>query len=61
MVYIAAILLYILASMIAGHFGRKRRIGYWGWLFLSILITPLIALLFLFLSSPKADPEPVDG
>ena len=32
--------------------GRKRRIGFWGFFFLSILVTPLITGLLIFAAGP---------
>lgn len=49
------VFLYLLFSGIAGFFGRNRRIGFWGFFFLSLVVTPLItSLLIYFAASPKA-------
>jgi hypothetical protein len=44
---------YFILSLVAGIAGRKRRIGFWGFFFCSILFTPFISLLFLFLATPR--------
>lgn len=44
---------YLLLCLVAGFAGRKRRIGFWGFFFSSILFTPFISLLFLFLAAPR--------
>jgi len=46
-------LLYFALCLLAGIAGRKRRIGFWGFLFSSIIFTPFISLLFLFLATPR--------
>ncbi|HTP25821.1 MAG TPA: hypothetical protein VMK12_09205 [Anaeromyxobacteraceae bacterium] len=46
--------IYLVLSLVAGILGRNRRIGFWGFLFCSILFTPLVSLLFLFFSAPRA-------
>ena len=44
---------YLALCLVAGIAGRKRRIGFWGFLFCSILFTPVISLLFIYLSTPR--------
>lgn len=44
---------YLLGSMLAGYIGRNTRIGYWGFFFISLIVTPIISLLFLYFSYPK--------
>jgi hypothetical protein len=46
------ILLYLVLSLVAGIAGRKRRIGFWGFFFSSIIFTPFVSLLFLFFATP---------
>lgn len=45
--------IYFLLCLAAGIAGRKRRVGFWGFFFCSILFTPFISLLFLFLATPR--------
>lgn len=48
--------LYLVLCGLAGFLGRKRRIGFWGFFFLSILVTPLItASLIYFAAQPRTD------
>jgi hypothetical protein len=44
---------YLALCLVAGVLGRKRRIGFWGFFFSSILFTPLIGLLYLYFASPR--------
>jgi len=46
-------LAYLFLCLLAGIGGRKRRIGFWGYFFCSILFTPIISLLFLYFAAPK--------
>jgi hypothetical protein len=48
------LLVYLILCGIAGFFGRKRRIGFWGFFFLSIIVTPIITMLLIyFAAAPK--------
>ena len=44
----------ILLSVICGYFGRHRLIGFWGFFFLSLIVTPIITLLFLIFTIDKS-------
>jgi hypothetical protein len=44
---------YVVLCLAAGIMGRKRRIGFWGYVFCSFIFTPLISLLFLYFASPR--------
>jgi hypothetical protein len=44
---------YVALSILAGVFGRNRRIGFWGFVFCSIIFTPVVSLLFLYFSAPR--------
>jgi len=44
---------YLVLCLVAGVAGRNRRIGFWGFLFCSILFTPFISLLFLYFASMR--------
>ena len=46
-------LAYLALCLLAGIAGRKRRIGFWGFLFASILFTPFISLMFLYFATPR--------
>ncbi len=49
----ALALLYISGALLAGIAGRDRRIGFWGFFFLSLIVTPVLSLIFLFVATPK--------
>jgi hypothetical protein len=38
-----------------GFLGRYRKLGFWGYFFASLLLTPLIGVLLLLVSAPKRD------
>ena len=44
---------YLALCLVAGILGRNRRIGFWGFLFCSIIFTPFVSLLFLFFATPR--------
>lgn len=46
------VVLYIVLCTVVGFLGRRRRIGFWGFVFLSVLLTPLITGLFIFFAAP---------
>ncbi len=46
------ILLILASSLLAGILGRKRRIGFWGFFFASMVFTPLVTLSFLYFAAP---------
>jgi hypothetical protein len=50
---VALVFVYLAFCLVAGVAGRNRRIGFWGFLFCSILFTPLISLLFLYFAAPR--------
>jgi len=52
---IVIILLYLGLSLLVAILGRKRKWGFWGYLWSSILFTPFLGLVFLLASDPKPD------
>jgi hypothetical protein len=56
---IELVVIYLLLCLIAGFLGRRRRIGFWGFVFVSILLTPLVSTLFIFLAAPARRVRPV--
>lgn len=44
---------YVALCLVAGIAGRNRRIGFWGFLFCSVIFTPIISLLFMYFSTPR--------
>jgi hypothetical protein len=50
------IIAYILVGLLVALSGRNRKMGFWGYFFGSILLTPLIGLLLVLASDPKEPP-----
>lgn len=50
---------FVILATIIGFFGRKYRFGFWGYFFMSILLTPVVGLLALIAAMPKSPPRPV--
>ena len=50
---VGLVFLYLALSLVAGIAGRNRRMGFWGFLFSSICLTPIITLLFLYCAAPR--------
>ncbi|HVR98287.1 MAG TPA: hypothetical protein VMW27_16855 [Thermoanaerobaculia bacterium] len=46
-------LFWIGLSALAGYVGRDRMLGFWGFFFLSLLFSPILFLIVLFLTVPK--------
>jgi hypothetical protein len=46
--------LYLALCVIAGVAGRRRRLGFWGFLFCSVIFTPVLTLLFIYFASPRS-------
>jgi len=44
---------YIALCLLVGILGRETRVGYWGTVVISIVITPFLAFLFLFFFAPR--------
>jgi hypothetical protein len=44
---------YLLLCLMAGIVGRNRRIGFWGFVFCSVIFTPVISLLFIYFATPR--------
>ena len=45
---------HLVGSLVVGYAGRHRRIGFVGFVILSLLITPVLALLALWMSAPSS-------
>lgn len=50
---VGAIFLYLGLCFLAGIAGRHRRIGFWGFFFSSIMFTPFISFLYLYIAMPR--------
>lgn len=52
------ILLVVLCSLGIGFFGRRKKLGFWGFFFASLMLTPVFGLLLLIIAGPgPAMPE----
>jgi len=47
------ILIYVALCVAVGFLGRNRKWGFWGYLWSSILFSPLLGILFLLAADPK--------
>ena len=55
---IVTVLVYLVICYIVALIGRNRKFGFWGYFFLSILLTPIIGLLTVVASdSRKKEPN----
>jgi hypothetical protein len=52
------LVLYVIAAVLVGFAGRNRRIGFPGFFVLSLLMTPPLAFVIVFLSAPKESSPP---
>jgi len=49
---------YLVLAVLVGLCGRRRRMGFVGFLILSLLITPPLALLFVYLTQSRRRHDP---
>jgi len=47
----------LFACFLIGLVGKNRKMGFWGYFFASIVLTPLIGLLLVLASDPKPKPQ----
>lgn len=45
--------LFLAAAILVGLMGRDRKMGFWGYFFASLLLTPLLGLLLVIVSGKK--------
>jgi hypothetical protein len=43
---------YVILCFAAAFIGRKRLIGFWGFFFLSLIVTPFATMFFVFVCTP---------
>jgi len=48
------ILLAVLLSLFIGFLGRRKKLGFWGFFFASLMLTPILGLLLLIVAGPGA-------
>jgi len=49
--HISLILIYIFICYLVALMGRNRKFGFWGYLFLSIFMTPIVGIMFVIASN----------
>ena len=59
MLILEFLLVYILVSFVVAFLGRHRRVGFWGFFFLSLITTPVLTSLFIFFAAPARKRRPV--
>lgn len=50
---INALIILLITSAIVAYLGRNKRMGFWGYFFGSILLTPIIGALLVIVSDKK--------
>jgi predicted PurR-regulated permease PerM len=50
---------YIFCAVLIGYFGRKRKMGFWGYFFATLLLTPFVGIILLLVTE-KVKPEDDD-
>ena len=46
---------YVVMSLLIAIAGQNRKFGFWGYFFCSLLLTPILGLLFVIASGPRTD------
>lgn len=59
--YAGGAILYIVLCLIVAMIGRRRKWGYWGYLWSSVLFTPLLGLVFVIAADPPPRRKRVTG
>ena len=47
----------ILISFLFGYLGRNRKMGFWGYFFATLLLTPFVGAILLIVSEKKSSKE----
>lgn len=50
-------LLWIALSLLVGYVGRHRKFGFWGYMFVSLFLTPLVGFLTVLSSDARKNIE----
>jgi fumarate reductase subunit C len=48
----ALAIVWMIGSLVVGLFSIRRRLGFWGGFFFSVLLSPIIMILILMLTQP---------
>jgi hypothetical protein len=51
--YISFIVIYIFLAIFVAYLGQNRKWGFWGYLWSSLIFTPLLGLIFILASDPR--------
>ncbi len=51
----ALIPFWILGAIVVGFLGRRQRLGFWGYFFGSIILTPVVGMLMLIAATPTRE------
>jgi len=54
-------LIYIIISFFFGYLGRNRKMGFWGYFFATLFLTPFIGAILLIVSDKKKPDEDSTG
>ena len=46
---------YFILSLLVGFLGGKRKLGFWGYFFASLLLTPIMGILLVLVSDKRKD------
>lgn len=49
----------LVLSALVGYIGKDRKFGFWGYLFCSVIFTPIIGLVIVFASDKRPAPASV--
>lgn len=49
----------LVLSALVGYIGKDRKFGFWGYLFCSLIFTPIIGLVIVFASDKRPAPVAV--
>jgi hypothetical protein len=52
---VVAFLLLLVISFIIGSLGKNRKLGFWGYFFCSLALTPIIGFIMLLASGPNQE------
>ena len=55
--YIMSIFIYLFLCYIIASIGKNRKFGFYAYLFLSIILTPIMGLLLVIASDKKKDKD----
>ncbi len=46
-------IIWVVVCLLIGYLGRHKKLGFWGYFFGSIVLTPIIGVILLFASDPR--------